>query len=160
MHVHGRRGPQRAAERLRLQHEPGEDGRREQAVRGQAARPGEQPERRVGLHDVLVTTCAAGKFTTCTGAAADVAAVATCAARAAWAAALTRAISARRAFNRTRYLAQRTATTFRTNLASRCSCASRTASVRRRGSALAVAHGWAAMTAHARKKTTSARASA
>ena len=78
---------------------------------------------------------------------------------AAAAAALTRAICARRAFNSMRYLAQRAATTFRTSFASRWSCAWRIASVRRRGSALAAAQGWAATTAHARKNTTTASAS-
>src|SRR6185312_15164030 len=162
MHVHGRRRLERAPERLRLQDKPGEDGSREQRICRETARAGEQPERRVRLHDVLVTTWAAGRFTTRTaGAAAGTAcaAAADAAAAAAAARASTRAISARRAFNSTRYRAQRAATTFRTSFASRCSCAWRTASARRRGSALVAAHGCAATTAHARKNTTSTRAS-
>src|SRR5436309_1585599 len=70
MDVEVRRGLERAPERLRLQHQPGEDGSREETVGRQAAGAREEPEGGIGLHEVLVTTWAAGRFTTCTGAAA------------------------------------------------------------------------------------------
>ena len=95
-----------------LSSEAREHGCRQQAVRGQPARAGEEPERRIVLHDVLVITCA-GRLTTWT---AGRRLPQPAARRGADAATL--AICARRSFSSPRYFAQRTATTFWTSFAS------------------------------------------